>query len=163
MYLKLKNIISDALCKELIEIYKSQNTVGKINKKVFEFRTNWNQGVDNKVKNFLDTTIVPLAKNQWQFRNYEYTNIKIREYPTGSFYEQHVDFYHPQPSKIYLSFSIVLNDAFQGGEFVLKSDQKFDIKKNDGIVFEGTDVHEVLKITSGYRMSLIGHLIADRK
>jgi len=161
MYIQLKNIITDDMIKKFIAIYKRRSDKGNINKKVLEFRTNWDTSVDTLVKNYLNSQVIPLAKETWNFKNFHYTNIKIREYPTGSFYEPHVDFHHPQPSNIYLSFSIILNNEFQGGELVL-GNQKFDNGKYNGMLFDATQTHEVLPIKSGARMALIGHLIATK-
>ncbi|USO02062.1 MAG: 2OG-Fe(II) oxygenase [Alphaproteobacteria bacterium] len=162
MYLQLKNIMTDEMCKKLIQIYQNKHRVGRINKQVFEFFTRWNKDVDMWIKDYLNAQVIPLAKEKWNFNKDHFTNIKVREYPTGTFYEPHVDFHHPQPSRIYLSFSIALNSEFEGGEFVLEGDKKFPIKKGNGLLFQGTDVHEVLPITSGQRISIIGHLIAEK-
>lgn len=161
MYILLKNIISEKNTEKFINIYKDKNDVGVINKKVFEFRTNWNKIVDNDIKGFLHENIIPHASQTWRFNTFNFTNIKIREYPTGSFYEPHVDFHNPLPSKIYLSFSIILNDAFEGGELKI-GNNIFNVRKGDGILFQATDLHEVLPITKGFRMALIGHFIADK-
>jgi len=165
VYILLKNIISPRLISDALSLYDEHYRVGHINKQVFEYKMDGSK-LPFHFEEFFHHTVVQEARTKWDFKRYKFTNVKIRKYPTGTFYERHIDFHQTEPNKIYLSFSITLNTHFEGGEFGLEDDgrprQIFNIKKGDGILFDATNYHEVLPITYGERMSLIGHFIADR-
>jgi PKHD-type hydroxylase len=57
-----------------------------------------------------------------------------------------------------ISFIILLNDDFEGGELEFQFDEKrlIDFKKGDIIVFQSDIPHRVRPVTSGKRRSLVG-------
>ena len=56
-----------------------------------------------------------------------------------------------------LSIVGLLNDDFEGGEFVMFDDMKFDLKKGDVLVFPSNFLypHKVDKVTKGVRYAYV--------
>ena len=85
-------------------------------------------------------------------------------YEVGDFYNWHIDESDWVPNKRpgnrirKISFIILLNDDFQGGELEFQFDEKrlIDLKKGDIIVFQSDIPHRVRPVTSGKRKSLVG-------
>ena len=70
-----------------------------------------------------------------------------------------------------LSFTILLNDEFEGGNFDIwhghpiseKSEVKsYALKKGEMIVFPSHTWHKVNKVTSGVRKALVGWLVGKQ-
>ena len=57
-----------------------------------------------------------------------------------------------------LSFTVLLNDDFEGGEFEIHTTQKtvLELKKKDVVVFHADTPHRVKPVTKGTRHSLVG-------
>jgi PKHD-type hydroxylase len=79
-----------------------------------------------------------------------------------SFYGQHVDqrVEHQMPTKRKLSFTVQITDplTYKGGDLVIYNAADINIPRELGtmIIFDSTLVHEVTKVTSGMRGSLVG-------
>jgi len=104
------------------------------------------------------------SKAEW---NYDIDFIEPMQdtlYEKGGYYDWHIDESNWFPGKRQtnrvrkLSFTILLNDDFEGGEFELFADEKkiIPLKKKDAIIFMGDTPHRVRKVTSGVRKSLVG-------
>lgn len=80
----------------------------------------------------------------------------LLRYEEGGFYSIHTDSYKEEPRAV--SFSFILNDDFEGGEFAF-FDRKVVIKPSKGsvIVFPSNFMypHEVMKVTKGTRYSIV--------
>tara|TARA_R100000278_G_C5466740_1_gene162949 strand:+ start:312 stop:869 length:558 start_codon:yes stop_codon:yes gene_type:complete len=85
-------------------------------------------------------------------------------YEVGGYYDWHIDESNwfqgkRQSNRIRkISFTVLLNDDFEGGEFELFADEKkvIPMKKKDVIMFMGDTPHRVREVTSGCRKSLVG-------
>tara|TARA_B000000557_G_C20801631_1_gene455831 strand:+ start:825 stop:1415 length:591 start_codon:yes stop_codon:yes gene_type:complete len=85
-------------------------------------------------------------------------------YEKGGYYDWHIDESNWMQGKRQnnrirkLSFTILLNDDFEGGEFEMVIDEKkiIPIKKKDAIIFMSDTPHRVREVTSGCRKSLVG-------
>ena len=101
-----------------------------------------------------------------------YWNLKINliepiqdtTYESGDFYDWHLDESDWTPNKRpgnrirKISFIILMNDEFEGGELEFQFDEKrlIDFKKGDMIVFQSDIPHRVRPVISGIRKSLVG-------
>ena len=122
-----------------------------------------------------DTTIriskithqTPDQNNQWIFdkiteyllidQNIEITKpfevIHLHKYIAGNEFERHSDIYYPNQT---LNVGVCLNDDYVGGDFILHEPKQIIPKKTGTIYsFKNTREHEVTKIESGVRYSLI--------
>jgi len=85
---------------------------------------------------------------------------EIKKYEEGDFFENHRDNYFAldskQDRKVNLICQLSDEHSYNGGEFKLGS---FTFTKKQGsiLLFPATYMHEVTKVTSGTRYSLIGH------
>ena len=80
----------------------------------------------------------------------------LLRYKSGDYIGQHIDASGRSPRE--LSCSLILNDNYEGGEFVFFNGKlKFELKKGDIIMFPSNFMypHEVLPITSGVRYAII--------
>tara|TARA_R100000655_G_scaffold77938_1_gene117278 strand:- start:13085 stop:13636 length:552 start_codon:yes stop_codon:yes gene_type:complete len=92
------------------------------------------------------------------------SEFQIAEYGTGHFYKEHMDcFLKNIASQRKLSITVQLSEAkeYEGGDFLFTKDISTpcqDLMKEKGriIVFPSFIYHQVQKITSGTRYSLVG-------
>lgn len=85
-------------------------------------------------------------------------------YEVGGFYDWHIDESNWLPGKRpnnkirKISFSLVLNDDFTGGEFEIQTNEinTIELKKGEIIFFNGDTQHRVKPVESGIRRSLVG-------
>lgn len=85
-------------------------------------------------------------------------------YNEGDYFKWHVDEVNWTPGKHKynlmrkLSYSILLNDEFTGGEFDMFTikEQTIPLKKKDMLIFHSDILHQVRPVTSGTRYALVG-------
>jgi len=96
--------------------------------------------------------------------------LQYSEYGVGGEYGWHRDVHEkPYPNGLIrkVSFSIILNDDFEGGEFDIETrtpaDKKrydtFDNKKQNTIIFSSYMWHRVRPVKSGVRKSIVGWVL----
>ena len=111
------------------------------------------------------------ANKLYNFSLHEFESLQYSRYEKGDHYDWHIDTH----SKPYhngmirkLSFTLCLNDEFEGGDFKIcqphpitdKTIEKtFKLKKGEMIVFPSNTWHKVDKITKGIRKSLVGWVV----
>jgi hypothetical protein len=79
--------------------------------------------------------------------------IHLHKYLSGNEFERHSDIYYPNQT---LNVGVCLNDDYEGGDFILYGPKQVIPKKAGTIYsFKNTREHEVTKIKSGIRYSLI--------
>jgi hypothetical protein len=79
--------------------------------------------------------------------------IHLHKYLSGNEFERHSDIYYPNQT---LNVGVCLNDDYEGGDFILYGPKQVIPKKVGTIYsFKNTREHEVTKIESGIRYSLI--------
>ena len=114
------------------------------------------------------------ANKLYKFSLQEFEQLQYTRYEKDDHYDWHVDVH----SKPYsngmirkLSFTILLNDEFEGGNFDIwhghpiseKSEVKsYALKKGEMIVFPSHTWHKVNKVTSGVRKALVGWLVGKQ-
>ena len=104
------------------------------------------------------------SKAEWNYDIDFIEPIQDTLYEVGGYYDWHIDESNwfqgkRQSNRIRkISFTVLLNDDFEGGEFELFADEKkvIPMKKKDVILFMGDTPHRVRKVTSGVRKSLVG-------
>ena len=114
------------------------------------------------------------ANKLYNFSLHEFESLQYSRYEEGDHYDWHVD----NHSKPYnngmirkLSFSICLNDEFEGGDFDLgrpspltgkTNIETFKLKKGEMIVFPSHTWHKVNKVTKGIRKTLVGWVVGSQ-
>ena len=114
------------------------------------------------------------ANKLYNFSLHEFEPLQYTVYQKDDYYDWHID----NHSKPYnngmirkLSFTILLNDEFEGGNFDIwnghpiseKSEVKsYALKKGEMIVFPSHTWHKVNKVTSGVRKALVGWLVGKQ-
>ena len=114
------------------------------------------------------------ANKLYNFSLHEFESLQYSRYEEGDHYDWHVD----NHSKLYnngmirkLSFSICLNDEFEGGDFDLgrpspltgkTNIETFKLKKGQMIVFPSHTWHKVNKVTKGIRKTLVGWVVGSQ-
>ena len=86
------------------------------------------------------------------------------KYDVGDFYDWHCDEMgwtkgkRPNDRIRKISFTVMLNDDFEGGEFEIQTTEKnvVQLKKKDVIIFHADTPHRVKPVTKGVRHSLVG-------
>lgn len=85
--------------------------------------------------------------------------IHLHKYDVGNEFERHRDIYYPNQV---LNIGVCLNDDYVGGDFILYGPKEILPKKTGTIYsFKNTREHEITKIESGNRYSLIIFLNKD--
>ena len=105
--------------------------------------------------------------DKYQFNLSHIVSFQYTTYEDGDFYTWHIDA-HPEntygPHHRKLGISVILSDPeteYTGGEFQIIPDGNFDsvtstsVKKGDIIAFPSFIPHQVTKVTSGKRKSLV--------
>ena len=118
--------------------------------------------------------LIHSANKLYNFSLHEFESLQYSRYEEGDHYDWHVD----NHSKPYnngmirkLSFSICLNDEFEGGDFDLgrpspltgeTNIETFKLKKGEMIVFPSHTWHKVNKVTKGIRKTLVGWVVGSQ-
>ena len=114
------------------------------------------------------------ANKLYNFSLHEFESLQYSRYEEGDHYDWHVD----NHSKPYnngmirkLSFSICLNDEYEGGDFEIcyphpildkTKVETFKLKKGEMIVFPSHTWHKVNKVTKGIRKTLVGWVVGSQ-
>lgn len=173
-----ENAISPSLCDNYIEDSKTflWELIPWTTYKNFEFTSvdvsEYNQGercndIPTKYKLSLSPIIEKFAKiymedTSAQFTIGGFSKILLNRYPIGSSCQKHVDHIHSLfdgNRKGIPSLSIVglMNDDFEGGEFVFWDNYVVPLKKGSIVIFPSNFLysHKVNRITKGTRFSLV--------
>jgi PKHD-type hydroxylase len=123
-----------------------------------------------ELKAILDSIVADVNQhNDWNFAISHAEHFQHARYDVGNKYDWHVD-QHQHPHKLQglirkISFSLFLNEGYEGGELDLEIGSPrianryatFENKKPGTMVFFLSDVwHRVRPVTSGVRESLVG-------
>ena len=109
---------------------------------------------------------------KWHFDAPIIEPLQFTEYKIGQKYDWHVDqFMGIEDTIRKISFSILLNDEFEGGDFQIEAGSPtmqeermhtIKLKKGDALIFPSYTWHRVLPVTSGIRHSLVGWCRGDQ-
>ena len=167
------SVISKSICNEIITVGEQQ---GLINAKIQEGNQNNRKSniswiKNESIENILSSTIETCNKI-WNYNLTEYEPFQYTVYKQNDFYDWHIDTHNkPYTNGLIrkLSFTLLLNDNYEGGEFEIcipspKTDKQRYIKidnKQIGtmIVFPSFIWHKVNPIVKGIRKSLVGWIV----
>ena len=107
------------------------------------------------------------TRSDWNFDIEFCESLQYTIYNVGDTYDWHIDYVMRNQSSEKnrkISFTVLLNDDFKGGEFELEwghpnsEDRhiKLDMKKGDMLLFPSYTWHRVNPVTEGVRKSLVG-------
>ena len=127
----------------------------------------------NILKRFLNVTKHINNRAQWNFNIDTIEPLQYGEYSIGGKYNWHVDQHHKpyNDNRVRkISFSILLNDEFEGGEFDLECYdpskkpryKTIQLKKYEGVFFQSDWFHRVRPVTAGIRKSLVGWTLGPK-
>ena len=94
--------------------------------------------------------------------NHSFTDqfeIHLLKYYQNNFYDIHSDYAKNTPRE--LSFSLLLNDDYEGGDFIFLFEGKeypVNLKKNNLLIFPSNFIyhHRISKVTKGVRKAVVG-------
>ena len=100
----------------------------------------------------------------WNFQWDDSESCQFTKYKLNQFYDWHCDEMgwtkgkRPNNRIRKISFTVMLNDDFEGGEFEIQTTEKnvVQLKKKDVIIFHADTPHRVKPVTKGVRHSLVG-------
>ena len=171
-----ENIVSDDFCNEIIENGEA---------KIFEngkVETDNNLSRSSKVSWINDTKYkTPLSQfiqsanteSNWNFSLKEFEELQYTLYNVGDHYDWHHDCHNkPYENKTIrkLSFTLCLNDEYEGGNFNIwdadprdtKNLKTIKLKKGEMLVFPSHLWHKVDKVTKGTRKVLVGWVVGNQ-
>lgn len=173
-----EGIIPEQFCNDIIANGESRDIKDAViqegNKNNRSSKVSWLD--DKKLQTSLRNLItIANEESNWKFSIREFEPLQYTIYNKGDFYDWHIDSH----SKPYdnglirkLSFTMCLNDDYEGGEFSICNPhpvaektkvttfKKF--KKGTLIVFPSHVWHKVDKVTSGTRKSLVGWIVGTQ-
>tara|TARA_X000001036_G_scaffold13724_2_gene11702 strand:+ start:14014 stop:14562 length:549 start_codon:yes stop_codon:yes gene_type:complete len=127
----------------------------------------------NVLKSFLNIAQGANKRNSWDFHLDNIEPLQYAEYSVNDEFDWHVD----QKNMPYsdnrvrkISFSILLNDDFEGGEFDLEvgnpnEKERYEtiyLNKYQALFFQSDWFHRVQPITKGVRKSLVGWVLGPK-
>ena len=167
--------LSDNFCDRIIKENESLDIIdGTVESKDKEKRSSKISWVPkDKFPNELHQCI-DSANKLYNFSLHEFESLQYSRYEKDDHYNWHVD----NHSKPYnngmirkLSFTVCLNDDFEGGDFDICRPspltdktivQTFKLKKGEMIIFPSHTWHRVNKVTKGIRKALVGWIVGKQ-
>ena len=172
-----ENIVSDDFCNEIIEngeakIFENAKlSGGDINNR--SSKVSWIN--DKKFQTPLSQFVQSAnTESNWNFSLKEFEELQYTLYNVGDHYDWHHDCHDkPYENKTIrkLSFTLCLNDEYEGGNFSIwdahpkteKSNiKKIKLKKGEMLVFPSHLWHKVDKVTKGTRKVLVGWVVGNQ-
>ena len=156
-----ENIITNDMCAELIEF--GNNSVQKsINKYPESFGISFHSclvPVDHKVHDMLQP-VWQEAIEHFKFDISFVEPYELKRYTSDDFFGRHIDNYYSLTEDVdrKLTMSVQLTDSidYTGGKLTIVNNTIASKSKGSVTIFPSNFPHEVSKITSGVRWSLIG-------
>lgn len=186
-YLTIDDVLSSELSEKLIALVNERGAHSKWNDNpnCLEYQVgNPFSGAklqcDKKVKDvfpelFAISEIILRQINR-NFKNSSFQSITghhgfwILKYEEGGEFSPHCDISHDEGGiqpPVLATASILLNDAFEGGDVVLGDSRgtpfKLERKVRSAAIWDGTTNHAVLPVTKGFRYVLIIHYVGEEK
>ena len=125
--------------------------------------------IPNWVADKIFKTIHVMNKEHYNFNlgdNFDLIlELNLLRYDSGGHYKAHIDLLDER-SKRKISFTLFLNDMYEGGKLKFlgasKSEFKLETGTGDMIIFPSYLTHMVEPVTSGVRWSLVGWILGDK-
>ena len=138
----------------------------KFNKEIHKDRSSKACWIDDQEVYALMDGLIYFAnkKCEWNLDIDFIEPFQLTKYDVGDFYDWHCDEMgwtkdkRPEGRIRKISFTVLLNDNFEGGEFEIQTTEKIvvQLKKRDVIIFHADTPHRVKPVTKGVRHSLVG-------
>jgi PKHD-type hydroxylase len=166
----IEQILSPQECSEIIElgttkgIKKEDNVVNSNNVEVNKSIRSTEIYFINDVSLYQKIMPHVVRLNKWNYNFSRVEPLQLGVYSEGDHYDWHVDddgvAYDSSAGPFAglnrrLSFSILLNEDFEGGEFVMNDALSLN-KTGQILIFPSTIKHKVNPVTQGTRYSLVG-------
>lgn len=166
----IKNAVDDKFIQSIIDVGESQ----KLEEASIGGKSNTSNNIrSTKISWIMDKTILLTLKdkmleiNKSKNWNYDVTDMfpfQYSVYHENDHYDWHVDtgsaYLKQKERKI--SFSLILNDNYEGGELEFKDSNKnmsLDLNKGDMVTFPSFLEHRVKPVLNGTRISLVGWML----
>jgi PKHD-type hydroxylase len=174
----LEQILSPQECAEIIElgttkgIKKHDNVINSNAVEVDKSVRSTDIYFINDIETYKKIMPHVTRLNHWGYNFTRVEPLQLGIYNEGDHYDWHVD----DDGQTYdasagpfaglhrqLSFSILLNEDFEGGEFVMENDVVIPLNtKGTMLLFPSTRPHKVNPVTQGTRYSLVGWCCGER-
>lgn len=164
-YLVVENVLSDALLKKILKYYDDNvhratlHNTGSKNR----LHVHPNKELEKELDNKLSRSLFPELRKVYYFDVHYRELYKICSYDaaTSGRFHPHRDTPHPFQHRRY-ALSLFLNDDYEGGDFVLPEyGLKVKPKANTAFVFPGICSHQVEKVLSGSRKTIISFFCSE--
>lgn len=169
----IKNAVDDKFIQSIIDVGESQ----KLEEASIGGKSNTSNNIrSTKISWIMDKTILLTLKdkmleiNKSKNWNYDVTDMfpfQYSVYHENDHYDWHVDtgsaYLKQKERKI--SFSLILNDNYEGGELEFKDSNKnmsLDLNKGDMVTFPSFLEHRVKPVLNGTRISLVGWMVGPK-
>ena len=164
-YLLIENALDDNLLKKVIEFYNKKKSDGKLISHQHgtkdRLHVHPDAELEKEIDHKLSRTILPELRKVFYFDTEYRETYKICSYDaeTSGRFHAHRDTPAPHQHRKY-ALSLLLNDDYEGGEFVLPEyGLTVKPKANTAFVFPGICTHQVLPVTKGSRMTIISFFV----
>ena len=164
-HITVPNNLCDKIIKDNESLDIIEGTIESKDKNKRSSKISWvpQNKFPKEIKSYINT-----ANKMYNFSLKEFESLQYSRYKEGDHYNWHIDT-HSKPYRNgmirKLSFTLCLNDEFEGGEFDIcnpdpretkNTIKSFKLKKGDMIVFPSHTWHRVNPVTKGTRKSLVG-------
>jgi hypothetical protein len=157
--LLVENALSPELLAEVLQYYKDNINKTELHNSATKNRLHVhpNLELERKLDNKISRSVLPEVRKIFYFNVKHRELYKISSYDsvTAGKFHSHRDTQHPFQHRKY-PMSLLLNDDYEGGEFILSEyGLKVKPKANTAVIFPGICSHEVAKVTKGSRQTII--------
>ena len=169
----IKNAVDDKFIQSIIDVGESQGlqeaTIGgnvSTTNKIRSTKISWI--FDKEILLPLKDKILETNKSKnWNYDIPDMFPFQYSVYNENDHYDWHIDRepVHQGEDEKKLSFSLILNENYEGGELEFKdSDENISLNLNKGdmVIFPSTLSHRVKPVTNKIRKSLVGWMLGPR-
>jgi predicted 2-oxoglutarate/Fe(II)-dependent dioxygenase YbiX len=160
-FLMIENALDDALLNKVINYLNeskiNNNTTSHNHATKNRLHVHPNSELEKELDNKLSRSVFPELMKVFYMDVSHRETYKICSYDseTRGRFHMHRDTPEPYQHRKY-AMSLLLNDDYEGGEFVLPEyGFKIKPKANTAFIFPGISTHQVLEVTKGSRMAII--------
>jgi PKHD-type hydroxylase len=171
----VQKVFTKKLCEKIISCHSNWNErvgyVGenKINPNIRHCKTYMPSPIENMETDWIENEIVKIVfitnAKTYNFNLSGDFEFQLLRYDLGGHYKTHIDIgTHGATLKRKISFTLLLNDSYEGGELNFDNEEKSksNLEIGDMILFPSFLPHKVEPITSGVRWSLVGWSLGDK-
>ena len=170
------NVMSEKVCDEIMKYpwdwvpskYEGDKGVSSNSEERVKMDETWVTDINKPhpdIRKSVMTVMNLYSEKHENFSCIRHTDFRINRYPVGGFMSKHCDNIHHSHGQQYgypqVSVLLFLNEDYEGGEIIIAGDNQYKPLKGSAIIFPSNFMfpHEVKKITSGTRWSIITWLM----